>query len=291
MGSPLYQREGSIRQPTGMTINSFSSVSLDPPLILWSISNNSRAFSVFSIAAEFMVNILAWDQVDVARHFASSGPHRSNDAEFFMQKTEPLLLDGAVAHLECCLENTFDGGDHTILIGRVKSFHRNGGKPLLFVQGQYGVHEAHPDFISENSSRTRQTESTVSSADILSEIFDARNLLSQRFEKYHLLEGISLAQNKVLRRIHDNPGSNRDMLLNKTFLGDLQLDEAISELLRKRWVRQDPEGRYTLTEQGLERREAIRNRWDEFQREQTHEINEPDISIARDVLNKIINFS
>lgn len=287
-GVAVISTPGSDEQPTGMTINSFSSVSLDPPLILWSINTNSRAFHIYSKASNFVVNILAWDQVEVARHFASSGPHRSCDPNFFGQDATPLLLSGAVAHLECRLENTFDGGDHTIIIGRVKRFIRNGGKPLLFIQGQYGVHEAHPDFISDNHSKGI-SDSASESGDILSDIFDARNLLSQRFEKYHLLEGISLAQNRVLRCIHEVPGSNREVLLKKTFLGDLQLDEAVSELLRRAWIIEDIEGQYSLTEKGLDRREAIKNRWTEFQMDQTLNINNADLKTARSVLKHIID--
>lgn len=271
----------------GMTINSFASVSLDPPLVLWSINAGSRSLPVFAAAPGFIVNILGSSQIDVARHFANSGRDRSADIGFLLDNGPAPLLAGALARLECTLETSYAGGDHTILIGRVCRFARYSGKPLLFVQGQFGVYEPHPDFVGDTGSPSGSA-TPASEGDLVAEIFEARNRLSRRFEKHRRVQGISLAEARVLRRVQEVPGIDRPRLLDATFLGELQLDDAIGELIDRGWLRFDENGGYTLTEEGLRRRQAIKRRWTEFQEGQTRAIATADIEIARSVLAKLI---
>lgn len=270
-----------------MTINSFASVSLDPPLVLWSVALTSRNAPLFAGAPGFVVNILGARQTGVAHHFASSRRDRSADAGFLVAQAQAPMVAGAVAHFECALETTYAGGDHTILIGRVTRFARSAGRPLLFVQGQYGVPEPHPDFIAERTASATAAAPASGAADLVAEIFEARNLLSRRFEKHRLSEGIDLAAGRVLRRVQETPGIDRAGLLAATFLGELQLDEAIAALLA-RGLMQPEAGGYVLTGEGLQRRQAVKRRWDEFQETQTRGIARQDLDVARAVLRKLI---
>jgi len=130
-------------RPHGLTVNSFSSVSLDPPLVLWSQSLDAPSRAVFSATERFAVNILADDQVDVSNRFARGGVDK-----FAHTATEPglggvPLIDGCSAHLECRRVQDFPGGDHVVRIGEVERIHRHGRAPLVFGGGRYLVTHAH----------------------------------------------------------------------------------------------------------------------------------------------------
>lgn len=127
----------------GVTANSFSSVSLDPPLVLWSQSVSSRSHPAFRDTGHFIVNILADDQVSLSDHFA-----RSADDKFIgIDCTEGLggapLLRGAAAHIECLKVATYPGGDHVVYLGRVERITQGSRRPLAFGQGRYMVPYAH----------------------------------------------------------------------------------------------------------------------------------------------------
>lgn len=120
----------------GMTINSFASVSLDPPLVLWSLRDTARSRAVFEAAGQFAINILAAEQMTDARHFARGTLEAFDDHPV---ATSPLglpLLPDALAHLECRTRHIYEGGDHRILIGEVVSLASRDGAPLLFFQGR-----------------------------------------------------------------------------------------------------------------------------------------------------------
>jgi flavin reductase (DIM6/NTAB) family NADH-FMN oxidoreductase RutF/DNA-binding IclR family transcriptional regulator len=123
--------------PCGLTANSFSSVSLDPPLILWSLRFNATNFAIFSAAEFFAVNILAEDQVEVSNRFAKSGPDRFAGISVSVGAEGVPLLDGAVAQLECKKEASYPGGDHLVFIGRVLRIRGTDRKPLALRRGTY----------------------------------------------------------------------------------------------------------------------------------------------------------
>jgi flavin reductase (DIM6/NTAB) family NADH-FMN oxidoreductase RutF len=120
----------------GMTINSFSSVSLDPPLVLWSLRKSARSRRIFENASTFAISILSSEQEFLARCFAAG------DAEVFAgTNTLPSpgglpLIVGAIAHLECATYEVRNGGDHRIVMGSVSSLAVHQGSPLLFYDGR-----------------------------------------------------------------------------------------------------------------------------------------------------------
>lgn len=128
--------------PFGMTANSFNSVSLDPPLIVWSLRMNASAFPAFSRAKRFVVNILSEDQVDVSNKFAKSGPDRFAGIATTAGLGGLPLIDGCAAYLECSTEATYPGGDHLLFLGRVERLQGSARKPLAFGAGRYMV--VHP---------------------------------------------------------------------------------------------------------------------------------------------------
>lgn len=121
----------------GMTVNSFASVSLDPPLVLWSVGDDASCADVFAAAPRYVVNVLAADQEGLARRFALPEADRFDGVPTHPGLADIPLIDGALTVLECRLETVYPGGDHRILLGRVERFATRGGKPLLFHEGMF----------------------------------------------------------------------------------------------------------------------------------------------------------
>jgi len=142
--------------PVGVTANSFSSLSLDPPLVLWAIGRKSRSYAAFSVASHFAINILSDAQIEVSQRFASEAVDKFTGVQWSQGPCGPVL-SGILALLECAREAVFDGGDHIIVVGRVQRFKLYTGSPLLYVQGRYATANDHPELVqladSSNSKR------------------------------------------------------------------------------------------------------------------------------------------
>lgn len=121
----------------GLTVNSFSSVSLDPPLILWCLSNDAPEFSAFQQASHFAVNILTAEQRPVSDRFASASRDKFTHLPVQTGLGGVPLLIGCLAILECARQTIHASGDHVILVGRVERLWRETGEPLLYWGGGY----------------------------------------------------------------------------------------------------------------------------------------------------------
>lgn len=124
----------------GSTVSSFNTVSLDPPLILFSLARTAQAYSAWEATDGFAVNILAEDQVDLSNRFARSLADKwSGTAYVDGPATGHPLLCGALATLECTRFASYDGGDHLIIVGKVVAFQNGaeGRRPLLFYGSRY----------------------------------------------------------------------------------------------------------------------------------------------------------
>jgi flavin reductase (DIM6/NTAB) family NADH-FMN oxidoreductase RutF len=128
-------------KPEGLTINSFSSVSLDPPMILWSLARSASSAAVFRDAEYFAVNVLARDDDAISSHFARAAPDKfaAFPERFFKGMQGIPLLQGAAASFECHSRHRYYGGDHIILIGNVERYVWSEAAPLLFHRGKYGL--------------------------------------------------------------------------------------------------------------------------------------------------------
>jgi flavin reductase (DIM6/NTAB) family NADH-FMN oxidoreductase RutF len=122
----------------GLTINSFSSLSLEPPLVLWSLNVASPNLATFDRARYFAVNILAEDQVELSRRFASQVANKFLDLEVHAGLEGVPLIAGCTARLECRAAARHNGGDHVLFIGHVERFGYEAQKrPLVFYAGRY----------------------------------------------------------------------------------------------------------------------------------------------------------
>ncbi len=125
----------------GMTANAFSSVSLDPPLVLVCIGRESRMASLLDGAGGFAVNFLSVDQEAVSRQFAGRDREPGSRTEWLQHGPVAPLVPGSLGAISCSIEQSYDGGDHWIVVGRVLELHEadpaSSRMPLLFYESRY----------------------------------------------------------------------------------------------------------------------------------------------------------
>lgn len=123
--------------PVGLTVNSFSSVSLDPPLVLWSLKKSSSCIEVFSSCEHFCVHVLSIDQVELSKQFAKRNTDKFAGVSHNTGVGGAPLLDNCCARFECETRHQYEGGDHVIFVGEVVRFDSESRPPLLFHGGVF----------------------------------------------------------------------------------------------------------------------------------------------------------
>lgn len=125
--------------PVGITVNSFTSVSLDPPLVLWCLGLASANYDAFRLAERQLINVLAADQLEVAQRFATRGADRFAGMNWTATDTGLPRLDGCTAWFECAVRSRHEEGDHVILVCRIEAFEFARRKPLIFHDSRYAT--------------------------------------------------------------------------------------------------------------------------------------------------------
>ena len=124
-------------EPLGFTANSFNSVSLDPPLVLFSLDRRAYSLKAFESAGVFAINVLREDQEQVSTAFARALSNKWDSVAFETWETGCPILADALANFECETKSMHDGGDHVIFVGQVLALRTNEGRPLLYYRGAY----------------------------------------------------------------------------------------------------------------------------------------------------------
>lgn len=126
--------------PVGVTANSFSSVSLDPPLVLFSLANQALSFDAFSMTKHFAFNILEENQEELSNNFAAQSQDKFDGIDYGESKEGVPLLRDTLGTIECRMHAVHEGGDHQIIVGEVIRITNTseGKKPLLYYKGAYG---------------------------------------------------------------------------------------------------------------------------------------------------------
>ncbi|OAN50824.1 flavin reductase [Paramagnetospirillum marisnigri] len=126
------------KAPVGVTVSAFSSLSLDPPLVLFCLGNGTSSMAAFKEFGHFAINILTETQRDLSIRFASRSEDKWQGVAWSAWNSGVPILPQCLASLECSLVEVLDGGDHQIFVGRVEKMkHQEGGSPLLYFRGSY----------------------------------------------------------------------------------------------------------------------------------------------------------
>lgn len=121
----------------GVTANSFNTVSLEPPIVLWSLSDRSPSLASFRAAGRFVVNVLALDQIELSKRFSRPAADKFSGVAFSDSLAGMPVLDGCAATIECTIVNHQVVGDHVLFLGQVERYAYEQASPLLFCNGQY----------------------------------------------------------------------------------------------------------------------------------------------------------
>lgn len=235
----------------GVTSNSFASVSLEPPLVLWSIRRESKSFAAFEGCTHFAVNILADDQIDLSQRFARSGPDKFSGIESSAGQGDAPLLAGCAASFECVSRHAYDGGDHLILIGEVLRYTRYDRQPLLFVKGRYAVSVDHPDTRLLAAGEARRFEDGEER--VLSNLMiRAYSAIARRLEAGRQSTGLGLTvmQARLIRAAATSPDRTLDELLPELLLDFNASRNVLGSVVSLGLVTVDDRGRMRLTAEG-----------------------------------------
>ena len=236
----------------GLTSNSFTSVSLDPPLVLWSIRRESKSFAAFAACSHFAVNVLAEDQIALSQHFARSGPDKFRDIDCNAGEGAVPLLSGIAASFECVCRQTLDGGDHLILIGEVVRYHRHDRRPLLFVKGGYAVSAEHPDMRAFAAGGSADRSDGGEERVLSNLMIRAYSSIASRLEQGRQTEGLGLTlmQARLLRAAATSPDRTLDALMPELFLDFGASRSLLESVVSLGLVAVDDHGRIRLTAEG-----------------------------------------
>jgi flavin reductase (DIM6/NTAB) family NADH-FMN oxidoreductase RutF len=137
-GVTIITAAGADGKPYGITCNSFASVSLNPPLVLWSLVLYSSSLGAFENASHFAVSVLGASQQELATRFAKSSDDKFTGVEWRPGLGNAPILADSVANFQCRVANRYYGGDHVIFLGAVEAYSYSRKEPLLFARGGYG---------------------------------------------------------------------------------------------------------------------------------------------------------
>lgn len=126
--------------PIGITVNSFTSVSLEPPMVLWCVNRNSERYDMFTKSTGFTISVLGTAHEEVSSRLAKQGAHRLDGIPLVETELGAPALADALAFFECANDAVHEAGDHAILLGKILRFaRREAGAPLVYFQGRYGA--------------------------------------------------------------------------------------------------------------------------------------------------------
>lgn len=277
--------------PVGVTANSFSSLSLDPPLVLWSIGRSSRSFDAFVHASHFAINILASDQIDLSQKFSSKEVDKFIDVDWSPGVGGVPVLRKTLASIECRQQNIYDGGDHVIIVGRVERFSTFDGDGLVFAQGRYRIAGDHPGLANPASANNGEDMGVELPERFFMQLFWAFHYMSENFEEYRAAANVTLAQGRVLSRLYGTDGLTVQELVTRTYLTNRVCEDAIAELIEQGCIFQRDDGRYVLTDAGRARRESLAEGELRFEQRQLRSVSTEDVAATRRVLSQIIKLN
>ena len=273
---------------TGVTANSFNSVSLEPALVLWSIDKRSGSCEIFEKATHFAINILAADQIDVSNHFARPSEDKFADVDFTEGFGGAPLLNDTAACFQCESYETVDGGDHWILIGKVVAFDDAGRAPLVYHQGSYSVvmpHSRFPANSDEQPAAVQTLEGRLSN-NLYYLMTQAVRSYQADYSPLQLSTGLRTSEARMLMVLQQTPSLCLKDLLKEVNMPEIEVAEA-AEILQRKGLVDFVDDCYRITEQGIEQSEALWRLSEEEQAKMFSQFSEEELATFKKVVSTL----
>jgi 3-hydroxy-9,10-secoandrosta-1,3,5(10)-triene-9,17-dione monooxygenase reductase component len=203
-------------KPVGMTCSSFNSVSVDPPLILWSVTKTSMSAPAFKSAQHFAVHVLAFDQTEISNRFARSGEDKFGATDHSFDANSVPIINGAASRFDCKQWAVHDGGDHWIIIGEVLNFNRSKKEGLVFAGGSYATASPiQPVLADTDNAPTHAPDESP----LFYHLARAEHHVSTYFHAQVRASGLTLPEWRILACLHGEAEKwTTQMLSKQTFI-------------------------------------------------------------------------
>ncbi len=267
----------------GVTANSFNSVSLDPPLILWSLDKRSSAWETFQAAQHFTVNILASNQIELSNGFARPADDKYAGISFRQGFGGAPVFDGCSGNFQCSLFEHIDAGDHWILIGKVEVFEDFGRAPLLYHQGGYAMVIPHPQGAKPNQDPAAPAPyllDTRLGENVFYLMIQAVNASHPRFVQEQQKLGLHNIESRLLMVLESAPDANLQTAIS---MPPTEVEDAMTRLQAKGYL----DGQQ-VTAAGHAKLEALWNVVQSAQDELLDGLSEGEINVFKKALKHIL---
>ncbi|MBB3139588.1 flavin reductase [Halomonas organivorans] len=270
----------------GVTASSFNAVSMDPPLILWSIDKGAYSLPAYRDADHFVVNVLSNEQVDISNRFASRGEDKFSGIDTGEGVGGVAKMKDAAAHFECRTWNVYEGGDHLIIVGEVVRYsYRDAGSALVFHNGRYAVPEPHPMMlpVDEKSSPDGRLGKHL--------LYLMRQALAAyRADFYPRLGslGVNDKEWRVLTLLADRGPLETEVLGRRVAQPLADLDDTLNGLLERDLVAIEGESRVTLSEAGRALALRLLTMADDYEKRLLEELEPAEVDTVKTGLGRVI---
>lgn len=218
-------------EPIGMTASSFNSVSMDPPLILWSVTKTALSAPIFRNASRFAVHVLAANQMELSNRFARSGADKFDGVEYQLDTDGIPQLAGVLTRFDCNTWSVYEGGDHWIIVGEVKNMESTKGEGLVFSGGSYAtantIQPPAPDL---------QTDDGPIEDLLIYNLARAYVQVSRKFHSAVEESGLTIPQWRILASLHGGKTRPVPDLVARTFVSPKKMAHLLKQMQQAGWI-------------------------------------------------------
>lgn len=218
-------------EPIGMTASSFNSVSMDPPLILWSVTKTALSAPIFEKASHFAVHVLAANQMTLSNRFARSGADKFEGVDYKTDERGVPHLAGVLTRFDCRTWSVYEGGDHWIIVGEVQNMETQKGEGLVFSGGSYAtaasIQPPNPDAQSEDGPIEEL---------LIYNLARAYVQVSRRFHSSVEESGLTIAQWRTLASLHGGKSRSVPDLVARTFVSPKKMNHLLNQMQEAGWL-------------------------------------------------------
>jgi flavin reductase (DIM6/NTAB) family NADH-FMN oxidoreductase RutF/DNA-binding MarR family transcriptional regulator len=276
----------------GLTANSFNSVSLDPPLILWSLDKRSNNLDAFNRASHFAVNILAADQMDLSNQFARPSDNKFEGVNFREGLGGAAVLADCAAVFECSVHQLVDAGDHIVLIGRVEQFEAEGRAPLCYHQGGYSIVMPYSRLTAESSQSKPSDGDSKTPGRLNTNLY---YLMLQAMRSYQadylplqMSTGLQTSEARMLMILTEHQSLDAKQLVDAVAMPEQDVRLAV-EVLERKGLISEANGIFSISVQGHEKSDALWHLASEEQERVFAKFSDDEIATFSKVLKGLIN--